>query len=171
MLLLGLKVIHSHVAGVPRKCSPLAMMQDLTHAESLTSQNVAARSGSCWFLIRCDWVLILRWPCCRISPSLTKGFDMLAMLRNHYEKYLRRKRKKEILEQCGCVCYCPHCKDPLNDQAIWVSEGAVGPSYGPRAGIFRCRQCNGSSRWMFDVAPFPVLDKEYGKPIDTTPTP
>ena len=86
---------------------------------------------------------------------------MLSLLKNYYEKYLRRQRKKKILAQCGNICYCPHCHDPLNDQAIWIGEGAVGPSYGPRAGIFRCRKCSGHSRWLFDVAPRPILDKEY----------
>lgn len=60
----------------------------------------------------------------------------------------KKNRKDTVLEQCGCVCYCPQCKDILNDQANCIDEDFV---------YYRCNTCNTNSIWTFDVAPCPVL--------------
>jgi hypothetical protein len=57
-------------------------------------------------------------------------------------------REEKILKECGCVCFCSECNEPLNDQAeCWEDdEGLV---------YYKC-QCGHKSRWLFDV-PCPIL--------------
>jgi len=68
--------------------------------------------------------------------------------------YLARKkstREETILKTCGCVCYCPQCKEPLNDQADCTDEEFV---------TYTCSVCGTVSKWNFDIAPVPILMKD-----------
>lgn len=55
-----------------------------------------------------------------------------------------------ILRQCGCVAYCPRCREPLNDQASWFDPDNDGH------GCYQCSGCNRISEWHFGIAPGPV---------------
>lgn len=66
----------------------------------------------------------------------------------------RSSREENILVQCGCVCYCPNCKDPLNDQADWDDE----------LNEYKCNKCGCKSVWDFDSAPAPLLKSWTANP-------
>lgn len=59
------------------------------------------------------------------------------------------KREREVIDTCGCVTYCPHCSDILNDNAEWRSGD-------DSTGTYRCKACDGVSTWHFG-APVPIL--------------
>lgn len=59
---------------------------------------------------------------------------------------MRKSREDSILDQCGCVCFCPGCKDPLNDQAECTDGDTVK---------YHCNVCGTESEWLFDT-PVPV---------------
>lgn len=65
-------------------------------------------------------------------------------------KTKREKREDKVLRQCGCICYCPECKDILNDQAECTDTDLVR---------YICSNCGAGSEWNFDVFPFPLLSK------------
>ena len=59
------------------------------------------------------------------------------------------QRERAVLYTCGCVTYCPHCGDILNDNSEWQSGGGD-------SGTYRCKKCDGVSTWHFG-APVPIL--------------
>ncbi len=59
-------------------------------------------------------------------------------------------REKNTLKTCGCACYCPKCKDILNDRSEWC-----GNDFG--FGFYVCNSCRHKSNWHFGIAPFPIL--------------
>lgn len=62
------------------------------------------------------------------------------------EKRDTKKRQSLILKECGCICFCPTCKDPLNDQAKW--------SYlNEDEGVYSCSKCGDESLWNFNAIP------------------
>lgn len=63
-------------------------------------------------------------------------------------------RKKNVIQTCGCVCFCPSCNDILNDQADY-SELENG------AGKYVCNNCGNISIWEFDIAPVPICIDEF----------
>ena len=67
-------------------------------------------------------------------------------------KFFKETREEKILEECGCVCYCPNCDEPLNDCSDCkdISEGE---------GLYEyvCNECNVSSKFHFGIAPVPIL--------------
>lgn len=65
--------------------------------------------------------------------------------------YKRKKREKKVLYDCGCVCFCPHCGDILNDQAECVDDFEAQKVY------YMCMTCEELSTWTFDAAPVPIL--------------
>ena len=69
-------------------------------------------------------------------------------IRSVIARYNERKRRRKLLELCGCVCFCPNCKDILQDQAECEDADLVR---------YRCNTCGHRSVWDFDIAPFPVL--------------
>ena len=71
-------------------------------------------------------------------------------LKNLIAKYKFWKREREVLYTCGCVTYCPHCGDILNDNSEWLS------SIHENTGAYRCKNCNNVSVWYFG-APVPIL--------------
>jgi hypothetical protein len=62
--------------------------------------------------------------------------------------FLRKRRVERITKECGCVCFCPSCKDPLNDQADCTDTDYVR---------YHCHNCGAKSKWTFDAAPIPLL--------------
>lgn len=77
---------------------------------------------------------------------------MISALRRWWRRFVDRRRSEKVLRECGCVCYCPKCKEPLNDNADvhYSAEGLV---------VYACRNCGQVSEWSFDIAPLPVLRK------------
>ena len=65
-------------------------------------------------------------------------------------RWQRRRREQRILRQCGCIAYCPRCREPLNDQASWFDPDNDGH------GCYQCSACNRISEWHFGIAPWPV---------------
>ena len=64
-------------------------------------------------------------------------------------QYKQWKRERDVLDTCGCITYCPHCGDILNDNSVMLSgDGATG--------TYRCKECDGVSTWHFG-APVPIL--------------
>lgn len=70
---------------------------------------------------------------------------------NWLAKRAAKKHEAEVLEACGCVCFCPKCHDILNDQAEWIPDETDDGR-----GIYSC-SCGHQSDWHFGVAPVPVL--------------
>jgi hypothetical protein len=60
-------------------------------------------------------------------------------------------RRDQVLAKYGCVCYCPYCKDILNDQAKWISDLGDNPGFG----LYLCK-CGKPSKWNFSLAPVPL---------------
>lgn len=90
---------------------------------------------------------------------------MLATLKRMIARYKARRRERAILRTCGCVCYCPNCKDPLNDQAkMCVIENNLD---GHRH-VYHCQVCGHQSAWLFGVAPVPFVDTTC-HPADCSP--
>lgn len=74
---------------------------------------------------------------------------MIARLLAWWRQWRTRRRVEGILRRCGCVCYCPRCKEPLNDQAACTKV-----SYGIYSYV--C-QCGCWSKWDFVRFPFPHI--------------
>ncbi len=71
-------------------------------------------------------------------------------LRGFLARRRARRRIRRILDTCGCVAYCPGCRDPLNDQATWREDD-------DGRGVYGCSRCGRDSEWHFGIAPGPVL--------------
>lgn len=65
-------------------------------------------------------------------------------------------RQEKILAKCGCICYCPQCKDILQDQAYCTVTDLVR---------YTC-SCGYESVFNFDIAPVPILwDEKLNAPL------
>ena len=61
----------------------------------------------------------------------------------------QEKRLKNIKKKCGCVCYCPKCKEPLNDQECrTISEDGLYE--------YTCK-CGEKPMFHFGIAPVPIF--------------
>lgn len=69
-----------------------------------------------------------------------------------FDRFKRRWRERRILRECGCICYCSHCREPLNDQAD--CRTCANGDY-----MYHCK-CGFVSTWDFDSAPVPLLRKD-----------
>ena len=65
-------------------------------------------------------------------------------------RWRARQRERQIIAACGCIAYCPGCRDPLNDQAAWTEDG-------DGRGVYGCTKCGRKSEWHFGIAPGPIL--------------
>lgn len=72
-----------------------------------------------------------------------------------FEKLKAFLREEKILKACGCVCYCPSCKEPLNDTSQWAGDKEG-------LGTFTCTACRFNSTWHFGIAPVPICLSEPG---------
>jgi hypothetical protein len=68
-----------------------------------------------------------------------------------------RRRKRQIIAECGCVAFCPGCGDPLNDQAAWHSHESPWTDEMNGRGAYGCTKCGRKSEWHFGIAPGPIL--------------
>ena len=80
-----------------------------------------------------------------------KRSGIVVLLHSLVRRYLLWRRERRIIESCGCVTFCPKCKDPLNDQATWLASNGEG------LGTYKCNKCGQVSEWHFGIAPVPVL--------------
>ncbi len=62
-----------------------------------------------------------------------------------------KNRIETIKENCGCVCYCKDCREPLNDK----SEVKVIDDDGVYE--YTCNECGNKSLFHFGIAPVPIL--------------
>lgn len=70
---------------------------------------------------------------------------------------LGETRENKVLRTCGCICYCPQCRDILNDQAECRCTGRS--SY-----VYECKSCGHVSHWDFGhLLPF-VIPKMTERP-------
>ena len=108
--------------------------------------------------IQRDWirisVVILLTPLVLVFSAIMGFFDGIKMawveftldcIKGNYVS--PEQRKKHIKEQCGCVCYCPNCEEPLNDQACEVEEDLA---------TYTC-SCGINSTFNFGIAPVPIM--------------
>jgi hypothetical protein len=77
--------------------------------------------------------------------------NLIEQIRRWYSRLRRQRRERAIIKKCHCICYCPNCQDPLNDQATWVNL------HPPGYGRYKCRKCGNPSIWDFEAAPVPIL--------------
>jgi len=80
---------------------------------------------------------------------------MTAVIQRYLASLLHKlrlaRREHRIKQKCGCVTYCPKCRDPLNDQASWLASDGEG------RGTYKCNKCGQVSEWHFGIAPVPLL--------------
>lgn len=77
---------------------------------------------------------------------MSKIIMLLEKIKNVFVK----TREEKILDSCGCICRCPECDEPLNDQAEYTDTDLVR---------YTCK-CGCKSEWDFDIAPVPILVKQ-----------
>lgn len=65
-------------------------------------------------------------------------------------KSKKEKREEYILKNCGCICYCSNCNEPLNDTAKCVEKEIAIYEY-------HCNSCGHKSMFHFGIAPVPIL--------------
>jgi len=70
------------------------------------------------------------------------------------KKLFTKTRVEKILEECGCCCYCPGCKEPLND----TSKCEAMKEYGMYR--YTCAACSETSVFHFGIAPVPIWLEE-----------
>lgn len=70
------------------------------------------------------------------------------MIKECIKSWKHKRREKKVINTCGCVCYCPHCKDILNDQADCTDTDLVR---------YTCNTCGKKSEWDFDVCMIPMV--------------
>ena len=66
-------------------------------------------------------------------------------------KSKKSKREEKILEDCGCICFCHKCKEPLNDDSECVDLGEGGLYE------YTCSECGEKSKFHFGIAPVPIF--------------
>lgn len=66
-------------------------------------------------------------------------------------KYFKNSRERKILENCGNVCYCKNCHEPLNDnsECNMLSEDGLYE--------YTCAKCSTKSKFHFGIAPVPIM--------------
>ena len=84
---------------------------------------------------------------------MTLKEKLKAFIQDRRAKKIHKAREEQVLKECGCICYCPGCKNILNDQAECSQEKTY--ESGPEYIKFRC-SCDCLSLWSFDH-PVPIL--------------
>ncbi len=83
-----------------------------------------------------------------MAPDGRSGAWMGGMsLREKLKHWLRERR---VMRECGCICYCPNCRNILNDNAQYFDRGL-------NQDVYICNVCNCESLWSFNLAPVPIL--------------
>lgn len=70
-----------------------------------------------------------------------------ALVNKKVKEINHRRREKEVIKKCMCICICPSCGDILNDQAECIDTDLVR---------YTCR-CGHKSGFNFDICPIPIL--------------
>ncbi len=67
------------------------------------------------------------------------------------------KRVDSIKKSCGCACFCPKCKEPLNDtsKCEMLDDSGVYE--------YTCANCGFRSVFHFGVAPVPIYMQDFKK--------
>jgi len=74
---------------------------------------------------------------------------MINMMWNYVVGLFTTTRKEKIIKDCGCICYCKKCHNPLNDGVCNnISDGVYE---------YICSECNTKTTFNFDIAPVPIL--------------
>ncbi len=68
----------------------------------------------------------------------------------NFFKSKKEKREEFILKNCGCICYCSNCNEPLNDTSACVEKSDAIYEY-------ICKNCGTKSMFHFGIAPIPIL--------------
>ena len=82
-------------------------------------------------------------------------FRKIATIYNKIKRKRERKaRIKRILKKCGSVCFCPKCREPLNDGVCKsLKEESVYQ--------YTCRGCGFKPVFAFHIAPCPIYLEDY----------
>lgn len=62
----------------------------------------------------------------------------------------KENRENYIAKNCGCICYCKECHEPLNDTSECIEKDEAIYEY-------TCVSCNTKSMFHFGIAPVPIL--------------
>lgn len=82
---------------------------------------------------------------------------IVAAVRSWLQRRSARRREQRIVLNCGRICWCPGCRDPLNDQAGMLKAGVWNNLV-----VYQCSKCRTVSRWDFNT-PAPIcIGKEPG---------
>jgi len=81
-------------------------------------------------------------------------------------EHARISREKRVLEACGCIVWCPHCRDILNDQPPIPEVSYIENNDGTTTQV--CDVCGTQTIWDYG-APAPILLKTI-KPDEVTLT-
>lgn len=72
---------------------------------------------------------------------------MIKWIKNYICSYTNNKIDNDIKNKCGCLCRCPECDSPLNNQTVKEVRDFI---------YYKCK-CGCESKWDFDIAPAPIL--------------
>ena len=87
-------------------------------------------------------------------------FDKIRDWKNKLvEDRAKKKRVESILKSCGCVCKCPKCEEPLNDNSECEEIGDDG--------IYKytCAKCEFKSVFHFAIAPVPIYLEDFKEAV------
>jgi len=87
---------------------------------------------------------------------MTKDFfgTIGAWFKEWSENRAELDRVEKIKKECGNVCFCPSCGDPLNDGEVRVVD---------EDGLYEytCGKCGEKPIFAFHIAPCPIYLKDY----------
>lgn len=79
---------------------------------------------------------------------------MLSGIKRMWKHHQEKNREKKIVKDCRCLCICPGCSEPLNDQADCIDTDLVR---------YKCNKCGDTCAFNFNVAPVPILWERNGE--------
>lgn len=77
-------------------------------------------------------------------------YHVVASVRGWLQRRAAWRREQRIVQNCGCICWCPCCREPLNDQAGMLKAGVWDNLV-----VYQCSKCRTVSRWDFNT-PVPI---------------
>lgn len=66
-----------------------------------------------------------------------------------YKSLESLNREQKIVKECGCVCYCSNCDEPLNDTSSCITVREAVYTY-------TCSNCKIETTFDFGLAPVPI---------------
>ena len=67
---------------------------------------------------------------------------------------LKKEREAKVKAEFGCIVFCPHCDDILNDQAEFIKMGVGGHVK------YVCQACKGESYWDYGCVGGVILKRK-----------